>query len=258
MTHKFTKEELEKAQRLSPLAPVYKVNPTTVVKTGRIVRMSEAEAMRFVLQNTTVPVPQVHEAYRDPDTEHVVIVMDFVEGQSLDEAWETYSNTERESVVDQLKDYMSQLRACKGQYIGCVDGTACQDQWFYSEEEQYGPYNTEEAFNDEIIALMKKHGGPYTFVDWRCSVWSNIMKDHEFVLTHNDLDPRNILVQGSKVVAILDWEFAGYYPEYWEYCKAVSCPDWEHPWSESRVVDQIMKPYFKEISAFWNAGDIIH
>lgn len=111
------------------------------------------------------------------------------------------------------------------------------------------PYQAEHEFNEGMLNLMRKQG-PHAFIEWRCDVWKDIMKDHNIVLTHNEFDPRNILVQGAKVVAILDREFSGFYPGYWEYCKAVSCPAWEHPWNRSRTVDQIMRPYYKEISAF--------
>jgi hypothetical protein len=42
------------------------------------------------------------------------------------------------------------------------------------------------------------------------------------VFTHGDLVACNIqLVPGqAKVAAILDWAQAGWYPAYWEYCKA--------------------------------------
>ena len=52
------------------------------------------------------------------------------------------------------------------------------------------------------------------------------LKGHAIVLTHGDMSPRNIIVQGTKVVALLDWEMAGYYPEYWEYTKALYRPAW--------------------------------
>lgn len=58
--------------------------------------MAEAETMKFVLENTRIPVPAVHDAYRDEETGHVVIVMDFVEGENLDKAWATYTETERQ------------------------------------------------------------------------------------------------------------------------------------------------------------------
>jgi hypothetical protein len=44
--------------------------------------------------------------------------------------------------------------------------------------------------------------------------------ERQIVLTHGDLLLRNILVRDAKVLAILDWEMAGYFPEYWEYVKS--------------------------------------
>jgi thiamine kinase-like enzyme len=53
------------------------------------------------------------------------------------------------------------------------------------------------------------------------------------VFTHADLNARNILADraaragerstggGWRVSGIVDWETAGYYPEYWDYTKAL-------------------------------------
>jgi hypothetical protein len=46
-------------------------------------------------------------------------------------------------------------------------------------------------------------------------------------LTHGDL-PRNIPVDGSRIIAIIDWGTAGYYPEFWEYC-GMHDPGWMAP-----------------------------
>ncbi|KAK2794369.1 hypothetical protein FQN52_008728 [Onygenales sp. PD_12] len=58
----------------------------------------------------------------------------------------------------------------------------------------------------------------------------NACLDYRSRFTHADLCPRNILVRDGKVCAIIDWEFAGWYPEYWEYTKAhygqIKMPDW--------------------------------
>jgi hypothetical protein len=43
------------------------------------------------------------------------------------------------------------------------------------------------------------------------------------VFTHADLHPSNIIVSSGpnpRVVAIVDWHQSGWYPSYWEYCKA--------------------------------------
>jgi len=44
------------------------------------------------------------------------------------------------------------------------------------------------------------------------------LPEEPFVLVHGDLTGRNIVVKGTEIVAILDWEFAGAYPlsELWD------------------------------------------
>jgi Ser/Thr protein kinase RdoA (MazF antagonist) len=54
--------------------------------------------------------------------------------------------------------------------------------------------------------------------------------DYPVVFTHGDLAAWNILVRDGHVVAILDWEFAGWYPAYWDYVLAMrglDNVDWE-------------------------------
>ncbi|KAI6777476.1 hypothetical protein HG530_001421 [Fusarium avenaceum] len=190
--------------------------------------------MRFVRANTSIPVPQLQNAYTDEKTGKVVLVMDYVEGKTLKEAWVDLDEAARESIISQLREYMAELRTFKGDFIGCIDGTACNDQ------------------------AMKKSGGDNGFCEWICTVWLNVMKDHDIVLTHGDFDPRNIIVQGDKVAAILDWELSGYYPSYWEYGKAMLRPAWEEPWSRSKAIDKVLEPFHKELSVMWNSRDIIY
>jgi len=44
------------------------------------------------------------------------------------------------------------------------------------------------------------------------------LPDHDVVLTHCNALMQNVLVSHdfSRVVAIMDWEYAGYYPDYYE------------------------------------------
>jgi hypothetical protein len=50
-------------------------------------------------------------------------------------------------------------------------------------------------------------------------LWPRISTDSdEFVLCHNDLAPQNIFVDPNtfQIVGIIDWEFAGYFPQSFE------------------------------------------
>lgn len=69
-------------------------------------------------------------------------------------------------------------------------------------------------------------------------VRSFMREDHACVMTHGDLHPRNIIEQlvpgyyndpsdddvtgkHVKVIAVIDWDKSGWYPEYWEFAKAL-------------------------------------
>lgn len=41
---------------------------------------------------------------------------------------------------------------------------------------------------------------------------SFVAEDEPFVLVHGDFHGRNIIMRGTQVQAVLDWEFAGAYP----------------------------------------------
>jgi hypothetical protein len=83
------------------------------------------------------------------------------------------------------------------------------------------------------------------------------LPQHCIVLTHSDFTPRNVLVDQGKVVAILDWEMAGYYPGYWEYVKAYYRPDWNSSWFRDRVVDSMLPPYHIEHAVLLHTRDIV-
>lgn len=61
----------------------------------------------------------------------------------------------------------------------------------------------------------------------------HLMPDNaRIILSHGDLRRSNIMVSRGtpcQVLAIIDWHQSGWYPAYWEYCKAVytAIPDGE-------------------------------
>lgn len=248
--------ELKNAKRVGELLPIYILDETTVVKAGDVVRMAEAKAMQFVRERTTIPVPEVFNAYTDDTTGHGYIVMEYVKGDVLRDVWDTYTAEQKSDVIGQLRGYCDQLRAIEGTFVGSVDGTACEDQFFTDELGAYGPYENETEFDAGLIkALRNARDTPWT--EKVCEMIDSVLKGHRIVLTHGDFAPRNILVNGSKVVAILDWELAGFYPEYWEYAKAVWREAWQEGWLKDHAIDRILDPYLAELSVVLHTRDII-
>jgi len=194
--------ELANAERFGRFFPVFKVDASTIVKTGDCIRLTEAATMRFVRENTAIPVPEVYNAYKDDKTGHVRIVMEFVEGDCLEHVWDKLNPSQKLSIIEQLRSIFLELRKLKGTFIGGIDGTACEDNLFTDNLGGYGPYDSENHFNDGIVTALKqsKQG---SWVDVVCEMILSL-RNHKVVLTHGDFAPRNIIVQGTKVVAVLD------------------------------------------------------
>src|ERR1700753_469614 len=98
-----TREELANADRFGAFCPVYKIDSNTIVKTADSIRLTEAVTMEFVREYTTIPVSEVFAAYKDDKTGHVCIVMEFIEEEKLETAWNRYTEAEKESVLIQLR-----------------------------------------------------------------------------------------------------------------------------------------------------------
>ncbi|KAK8043485.1 Aminoglycoside phosphotransferase [Apiospora rasikravindrae] len=142
-------------------------------------------------------------------------------------------------------------------FIGAADGSACDDQFFCASPWSYGPYQTEEEFNEGLCqAWSKDREDEEAFTLLLCQMQRTTMHGHDIVMTHNDFAPRNILVRGSTVVAILDWEYSGFYPEYWEYCKSLWRPCWDSAWIKDGLVERVLDPYYKELAVILHTSNM--
>lgn len=79
-------------------------------------RPNEAMALRFVKAHTTIPVPEVVSSAWDR------ITMEYIEGQTLRQAWPVLTPDERSVILDELKGYIAQMRVLSGTSIGRLDG----------------------------------------------------------------------------------------------------------------------------------------
>jgi len=45
--------------------------------------------------------------------------------------------------------------------------------------------------------------------------------EYPIVFAHGDISSRNVQVRDGRIVALLDWETAGWYPDHWDYVFAM-------------------------------------
>ena len=122
-----------------------------VVKSGDL-RAHEARTLQFIAAETTIPVPKVHHIHYE-DGNVVAIIMDYIPGKRLDEAWDTLDSNQKLSIANELHSYLDQLRQLKGNCIGAIGrGPAIIGQIMSIEG---GPFDTELLFS--IIYIGRYH-----------------------------------------------------------------------------------------------------
>lgn len=99
-----------------------------------------------------------------------------------------------------------------------------------------GPFPSVSSFHDYFATLRRPRDYPTQAEDREPHPYRSLLPDSCAIkFTHGDLHPSNILVSPegtgpARIVAIIDWHQSGWFPAYWEYCKAVYCvyyEEWE-------------------------------
>lgn len=52
---------------------------------------------------------------------------------------------------------------------------------------------------------------------------NGLRADHSVVFNHTNVSPCNIIVSDGRIAGLLDWQVAGWYPEYWRCVKSFEC-----------------------------------
>ncbi|KAL5363868.1 hypothetical protein BJX96DRAFT_187327 [Aspergillus floccosus] len=223
---------------------------------GYEVRLAEAEAMFLVSKQTTIATPKLLSAYVLDGTGY--ILMSYEEGEPLAHYWDRVPEAEQEKILQQLRNYVGQTRAVKGDFIGGIDCSSCCDGIFeggFGDYTKYsfGPYESEESFNEGIVQalqdrlpaeLLEREGDPDSvFFTCEFLLYQTVrgLKGHEIVFTHGDHDG-NIIVRADGTVVLLDSGSAGFWPEYWEFYRAMFGSPWKVSWG--RMVEKFIPPYY--------------
>ncbi|ROT42209.1 kinase-like protein [Sodiomyces alkalinus F11] len=227
------------------------ISRNLIVKRGPFVHLTEAATMEFVAANTSIPVPRVHCAFIHNNMAY--IVMERVRGRSIAGAWKSLSEADMKSILTQLRTMLQELRALPpppGAGVQSCVGGSLMDSRIPHARPRFGPFSTIQAFHKWLRKDYRLEDHPPIKDDGdRKGVELMIaMQDGPWpppVFTHGDLNPSNILVRGDRVVGIIDWEFAGWYPHYWEYTSVWYGNRLRHEWQG--MIPDFLDPHPAEL-----------
>jgi len=215
------------------------VRDNVVLKQGASNNPREHEIIHFVKSNTNIPVPNVIQTWENNG--EYFMLMDRVDGEPLSTVWEDYTDNQKSTIKEELRNIVQEMREIKSDYIGgIVDKNMEWRDFLISENWLTTAIPTEPMFFELRWEKAKDHIGPSSK-----NTIESLRKQrnipHKFVLTHCDLNPDNIMCKNGHIVCILDWEMSGFYPEYWEYTRAISHAGYPRYWKQ--IMMEILPEY---------------
>jgi aminoglycoside phosphotransferase (APT) family kinase protein len=194
-------------------------------------------ALNFVYHLLSIRTPRVllhppFPRYALPPWERIhkgvwYFYMDECPGVPLLDVVDAMTPTELDTVAEQLSTILAEMRACKRRFIGSVSGGPLRNFFLAQPWTPKYAFDSVGGFLEHYREAFLQFSGP-KYVD---ELFSKLPRNASIVLTHGDLRPHNILVQGTTITAVIDWEAAGFYPDYWEYAWMhgwVASPGWTH------------------------------
>ena len=207
----------------------------------------ELDAIEFVQRYTTLPVPRIIDSQlNEESSESTWILMERISGVQLGEAWPSLDQVGRARVASELKGYLKELHSLRPPVAGwigsCTGGPAYDHR--IDNLTTCGPFASVAEFDDYLVAPIKKCPRP----EWVTKYRQRLCDERDTIYIHADLSRENILVNPSTggMKGIIDWEMAGFWPDWWEYRKAMQGAR-ERWWAE--LVFQVMSQYEAETEA---------
>ncbi|KAF2647233.1 kinase-like protein [Lophiostoma macrostomum CBS 122681] len=147
-------------------------------------------------------------------------VMERIQGATLEEMWTKLSWFMTIKLAFQLRHFVNLLRSMTSSTAGSLASGECLSFWLEDR------YRLPARSRPEDIAYFIEFW--MNFVSFRREIEaakqvSAVAKRHivpvprTLVLTHHDLAPRNLMVDPSGQLWLIDWDYAGFYPIYFEY-----------------------------------------
>jgi aminoglycoside phosphotransferase (APT) family kinase protein len=198
-----------------------RLSKSLIIKGGRGVAPSESQNTIFAAESLHLPAPRVYRTFtadipgfsKGKLVKGNFIVMDYVAGPTVEECWDSLDLSQRQSVAGQVATMINTMQSTPLELppgpIGGTRGQKFEGPLFI--DDGAGPFTTlqdlEDWYNHKIDVCVQFKQAPRRTPRFRF---------RKVVLTHQDIAPRNLVLDAQGKVWIVDWGVAGVYPAGFE------------------------------------------
>ncbi|KAL4893410.1 kinase-like domain-containing protein [Aspergillus ambiguus] len=168
-----------------------------------------------------------------------LIFMTHLPSTTLSDVWSSMTVSQKSSIKGQLGTLLMDLRSLpypSGAPLGGVQGEGCKDIRRHLRRSNE-PITVLSDFEDFLLNSPHSRGNVFAELIRQLSPPTQPPSSPAIVFTHGDLRPDNIMVDMANdeewtVTGLIDWEYSGFYPEYYEAVKYTNClaPYEENDW----------------------------
>ncbi|OJT14177.1 hypothetical protein TRAPUB_9288 [Trametes pubescens] len=207
----------------SGVRAVIQISRDVAVKVTRSLDHDEHDVMRYLEERIpAIPAPRALGLVTVGAT--AFMFMTLIPGTTLEARWPSLSPEAKRKIRWVLDATLLALRRVElppGEPFGTPVGRhLCKDAR-NDIRVSSSPIYSEAAFNDYLM----HRSSPRVATSYKSWLRSMLREDHRILFTHGDFHPRNVMITDGddpELTGIIDWEMSGFYPEHWEYLKAMN------------------------------------
>jgi aminoglycoside phosphotransferase len=173
--------------------------------------IEEAIAMELVRIKTTVPVPQALMTF--VHNGQTFLVMSKIDGTDLRNSDDDLPPLQMQIIARELAQHINSIRQLGELLVpSSSDISPFIGSWFGGRLENV-------VFNPAHSSAFKSYEDLWSYWEQRLVRHRQIQRLSSFriVISHGDLNPRNVMIKDGHVVGIVDWDTFGWYPDFWEF-----------------------------------------
>lgn len=224
---------LNQITSLPRLPKYYNIIPLSLKYLAKGYRKGDLEVAVSATQVASqlgIRVPHVRRIVRQDDAFYCI--MDRISGTTLDIAWPELGWISSLRLAFQLRRVVHRLRSVMSVTSGSLTTGECtsyflEDLFSLPPRATFHHVNAFLNFWANFTSLRQEiRKTPAEHATCPKPVFSY---SRPFVLTHHDLAPRNIILDPEGQLWIIDWDCAGFYPEFFEYAgmfNFIPCSSW--------------------------------
>jgi serine/threonine protein kinase len=191
--------------------------------------LTDGVAAQKLACDLVIRVPEIRRTITNEDISY--IIMDRIHGATLEQCWSKLGWIATITLAFELRKFVRRMREVTSSTAGGLVTGECNSFWL---EDYYGlPLHATPSDVQSFITfwLQYPQKRPQLYPDpelHRKNITLTPSLPTRFVFIHQDLAPRNIVIDKHRRMWLIDWGSAGFYPLYFEYVgmQSFHCGSW--------------------------------